>query len=120
MKREEEEFQIAVIDMLKTLALPGVVYWHVPNGGKRSIKTAARLKRMGVKAGVSDLHVVIPGRGFGVIELKAGKGSLRKEQRQFLADIAAAGSFAGTARTMDEVLFILNHWGAICAAKVAA
>src|SRR5699024_3023532 len=42
-------------------ALYPLIY-HVPNGGQRSKKTAADLKREGVKAGVSDL-VVMSARG---------------------------------------------------------
>lgn len=36
----------------------------VPNGGNRNAKEAARLKREGVKAGVSDLVLAIPRFGF--------------------------------------------------------
>ncbi len=36
---------------------PGVLIYHCPNGEKRSIKTAVRLKKMGVVAGIPDLFV---------------------------------------------------------------
>ncbi len=37
-----------------------VLYCAVPNGGYRHIKTAARLKQQGVKAGVPDLLIFDP------------------------------------------------------------
>ena len=33
--------------------------YHIPNGGKRDARTAANLKRQGVKAGVPDLHLPV-------------------------------------------------------------
>jgi hypothetical protein len=64
---------------------------HIPNGGKRNVREAARLKRMGVRAGVSDyfLPVVRPYAepadcsGFW-IELKAGKGKPTAAQLEWL------------------------------------
>jgi hypothetical protein len=54
--------------------------FHIPNGGRRNVREAARLKAMGVKAGVSDYF--LPVRQWDKdahffaglwIELKAGK-----------------------------------------------
>ena len=33
--------------------------YHIPNGGKRNITTARRLKAEGVKAGVPDIHLPV-------------------------------------------------------------
>lgn len=33
---------------------------HIPNGGKRNPREGARMKRMGVRAGVSDYHLPVP------------------------------------------------------------
>lgn len=54
----------------------------VPNGGKRSLITAVRLKAEGVRAGVLDVFVPkARGGSHGLwIEFKAGSGSLTKEQ----------------------------------------
>lgn len=35
-------------------ALPGVVSWHTPNGGKREAFEAKRFKQIGVTAGIPD------------------------------------------------------------------
>lgn len=54
--QSEEGDQILVMNWL---LLNHPDYWkatiHVPNGGKRNAREAARLKQMGVKAGVSDI-----------------------------------------------------------------
>jgi VRR-NUC domain len=34
--------------------------FHIPNGGRRNVREAARLKAMGVKAGVSDYFLPVP------------------------------------------------------------
>ena len=73
--RLEDEAQIALFEYLKLyegrcpeLAL----LYHIPNEGKRSPAEGAKLKRMGVKSGVPDLHMpVARGQYHGLyIELK--------------------------------------------------
>ena len=50
--------------------------FHVPNGGKRNVRTAQRLKAEGVKAGVPDYLLPEPRGEFSglAIELKRAKG----------------------------------------------
>ena len=59
---------------------------HIPNGGSRNKKEAIKLKRMGVLAGVADLHLPVPKAGYcGLyIEMKYEDGRLRKSQKEFL------------------------------------
>ena len=66
---------------------------HIPNGGSRDKREAAKLKRMGVKAGVCDIFLPVPknGRHGLYIELKAGKNRLTAEQKEFIADVGALG-----------------------------
>ena len=62
---------------------------HIPNGEKRDKFTAARLKRMGVRAGVWDVFCPATTEESGLlgiglyIEFKGPKGSLTKEQCEF-------------------------------------
>ena len=88
-------------------------YWHVPNQGRRSVAWAAKLKKMGVLAGVADFCLVLDGGRAGFLELKAPKGSQRKSQRDFQASVEAAGAWYEIARTSDEVVGILKAWGAV-------
>lgn len=61
--------------------------YAIPNGGKRLAREAARLKAMGVRAGVSDYHLPVPRGSFhGLwIELKAGKGRPTESQSTWVA-----------------------------------
>jgi hypothetical protein len=44
--------------LVKWLDAKGVTYFAVPNGGLRTLRTAAGLKRQGVKAGVPDMLII--------------------------------------------------------------
>lgn len=72
---------------------------HVPNGGSRHVLEAKKLKKMGVKAGVSDFFLAIPVYGFhGLwLELKNAKGKLSDPQRYWLNLMIKQGYAAGLA-----------------------
>ncbi len=59
--------------------------YHVPNEGKRSASYGARLKRSGMKTGVSDICLPVSRGGYHglYIELKVNKNKPTKEQREF-------------------------------------
>ena len=65
----------------------------IPNGGKRHISTAKRLKASGAKAGVPDIFLPVPhGEKHGLwIELKVGKNKPTKEQNMWLSNLASEG-----------------------------
>lgn len=66
----------------------------IPNGGKRDIRTAARLKAEGVKAGVPDIFLpVARGGKHGLyIELKRKRGGkVRPEQTEWKTALEAQG-----------------------------
>ena len=68
--------------------------YHVPNGGKRSIVTAAKMKRAGVRAGVPDLFLAMARGGFHglYIELKRRDGGeLSRDQVEVMAMLGAQG-----------------------------
>lgn len=102
------------VDLLRLCAKPGVVWFHVPNGESRSVRTGAKLKRMGVRRGVGDLCLVIPLLGrTAFLELKSIYGSQSRDQRSFEDDVTAAGAFYATAASPEEVSAILKRWQAI-------
>ena len=78
----------------------------IPNGGHRDIRTAVRLKREGVKAGVSDIFVAVPrGDYHGMfIEIKTEKGRLSPAQTAFLARQARLGYSAVVAHGVREAI----------------
>ncbi len=63
--------------------------YHIPNGGKRDARTAANLKRQGVKAGVPDLHLPVARGGYHglYIELKVGNNKPTKLQNEWLCNL---------------------------------
>lgn len=67
--------------------------YHIPNGGKRDLGTAIKLKAEGVKAGVPDIHLPVARGGYiGLyIELKAGKNKATDNQKGWLERLAKQG-----------------------------
>ena len=65
----------------------------IPNGGLRNKLVAKKLKREGVKAGVPDTFLAVPGYHFPdvlhglFIEMKFGKNRPTKNQKEFLEDL---------------------------------
>ncbi len=90
------------------------LHWllHVPNGGLRSKRQAAKLKLMGVRAGVCDLLLPVPvGDHPGLwIELKTAKGRVSPEQVEFMAGMVALGWRAEVARSAQEAVSCLSGY----------
>ena len=84
MRHIEDDHQKALMQWAKVTRLRGIILADfliaIPNGGKRKLKEAARMKAQGVKAGVSDLFLALPANGAcGLwIELKAPKTTTTK------------------------------------------
>jgi hypothetical protein len=101
-------------------AFPKLIVYHVPNGGKRSLKTAVRLKREGVRAGVLDI-VVEKARGIyhGMrIEMKRQKGgALSESQKEMIRDLRAEGYFVAVCQGFDEARAALLEYLAFGEAK---
>ena len=68
---------------------------HIPNGGYRKPREAARLKAEGVRAGVYDVLLPLPMPPYNGLwlELKRsdGKGRLSPKQKEFKSDMEAKG-----------------------------
>ncbi len=67
---------------MKTLEqYPELEWMHaIPNGGKRDAVTAAKLKQSGVKAGVADVCLPVPSKGFHGLYIEFKKPSLKSEK----------------------------------------
>jgi hypothetical protein len=57
----------------------------IPNGGARTARNGATLKKEGVLAGVADLFLTVPNNGFHgfFIEMKTPKGTQQSSQKEF-------------------------------------
>jgi hypothetical protein len=110
----EHEIQRAVMDWVDCALPPETAesIFAIPNGGHRDIRTAVRLKREGVRAGVSDIEVAIPrprpegGEMYHgmFIEIKTEKGRLSPAQTAFLARQARLGYSAVVAHGVREAI----------------
>lgn len=107
--RPEDQIQRAVVQHLRQRGVPGLVFVHVPNGGKRRPIEAAIFKGLGVRAGVSDLLLWHDGRSY-ALELKAPGGGATEAQYQFISDMERAGAFTCIAEGLDRALRVLEQW----------
>lgn len=88
---------------------------HIPNGGKRNITTAKRLKLEGVKPGVPDICLPVARKGYHglYIELKKQKGNTTTEnQDKWIEDLKKEGYYAVVCKGWQEASkTILNYLG---------
>jgi hypothetical protein len=110
-RRHQPEFKIhgAVCDHLRLRAKPDVLWLHVPNQRNTDAKTGAMLKRMGVRAGASDLLLWHRGNSF-ALELKSPGGRLSDAQLEFLARFNDAGGHGASAEGVDRAIACLEGW----------
>lgn len=83
----------AIVQLLNVTKRPGVKFWHTPNGEKRDMATAMKLKRMGVLPGVSDL-IIMDGRCMYAMEVKAPGETPTPEQVDFMRLFVMSGAKA--------------------------
>jgi hypothetical protein len=105
----EQQIHRAVVMHLRQRGVPGLVYLHPANGGARRPTEAAVFQSLGVRAGASDLLLWHANRSF-ALELKAPGGRPTEAQRQFLADMKAAGAHVAIAMGLDAALRTLEDW----------
>jgi hypothetical protein len=94
----------------KTRGVRGLVFFHVPNGGKRNRIEAARFKGLGVRAGVADLILVHRGNVY-ALELKSSTGRPTVCQMEFMSEFNAAGGHGYICHDLDRALQTLERWG---------
>jgi hypothetical protein len=84
-------FEWAEIAAKKTPELK--LLFAIPNGGKRNITTAARLKKEGVKSGVPDICLPVPcGKYHGLyIEMKVGRNKPSVNQLWWIEQLQRQG-----------------------------
>ena len=105
----EDRIQISILEYLEAVA-PHVLFFAVPNEGRRSWTAAARHKLLGMVAGVPDLVLVHDGHAL-FFEVKAPDGRLRPAQKLFLETAAKAGAKTAVVRSIDDVRAALKAWG---------
>ena len=79
---------------------PRYTIFSVPNGGTRNIKEAVKLKSTGLKAGVSDLIVVMDKIIF--VEVKTKTGTQSQKQKDFQKIVTDLGYKYIVVRSLNE------------------
>ena len=108
----EEEEQTAVV---KYCQLRRWRCFHIPNEGKRTMITGARLKQQGMSSGVPDLCIPIPmGCYHGMyLEMKRRKECYPKvseEQKEWIAYLNRSGYYAVVAYGFDEAKAFIDMY----------
>ena len=107
MKHIEDNEQIMLFDWAQAQSGKhpelGLLH-HIPNGGKRDAREAARFKRMGVKAGVPDICFPLPRVGYHglYIEMKSPKGKVSENQKRWLEQLSGLGCAVRVCYSFDE------------------
>lgn len=97
-------------------------FWATPNGGYRSAKTAKAMKAEGQKAGVPDLFLAYPAKGYHglFIEMKksevgkkggiVGKGKTSDAQEARMAALTEVGYLCVVCYTEDQFKDTIKHY----------
>ncbi len=84
----------------------------VPNGGARNAREAAIMKGEGVTAGVADMIILIPRKGYGClcIEFKTKDGRQSESQKLWQHDAEANGNKYVVVRSIEEFMKVVNEY----------
>jgi len=86
--------------------------FSIPNGGFRSKRTWARMKRTGLKAGVPDIFLLVSrGNTPGMfIEMKSEKGVVRPNQKAWHDNLRTQGYKVEVCRGCDEAVRTIRDY----------
>jgi len=106
----EAQLQRAVVQILRLMALPNVIWYSSTNGVKMAPRTAAHMKSMGMQAGVPDLCFVDTIGKASFMELKSDKGKQSPEQIIFQKKCALNGTAYGLINNIDSAIdWLVSH-----------
>lgn len=106
----EHQIQVQTAAFLDRALPPEVVWFAVPNGGKRHVSVAKKLKAEGVKKGVADLlffwaDLVL------AVEMKTAKGRQSKSQKEWAKRWRSNSRHYVICRSLDDVYRVLCDFG---------
>lgn len=105
MKHEEGRIQYEICQWLQA---KGIYFFSIPNEATgRTALQQSRLVAMGLRAGVSDLVVVLPGRVV-FLEVKAPDGKQSPKQKMFEDKVTGFGHDYFIVRSVEDVSKILD------------
>lgn len=113
MRNEESKLQQSCITWFRLqYPLLSKLLFAVPNGSRRDVVTGATLKREGVVAGVADLILLIPKKGYAslCIEMKYGGNGQSESQKEWQRLAEAAGNKYVLCRSLEEFVRAVRHY----------
>ena len=109
-KNPEHKIQVALVDYLEIALKPEIICRAIPNGGLRKKRVGQQLKAEGVRRGTPDLFFCLPAGRIAWLEMKAAKGGLRPEQKDFRDRVQALDHLWAMVRSVDEAIVVLTKW----------
>ena len=119
MKHPESDMQMACVRWFR-LQYPrhAELLFAVPNGGRRDVREAARLKAEGVVSGIPDLFLAVTHPKHSVcglfIELKAGKGRLTDNQKRIIFKLRDQYYTVEVCNTVGGFMSTINNYMELC------
>lgn len=107
---KETRLHIAIVEYIRWTA-PELLVFHSPNEGLRAKAEAAKLKAMGLLAGIPDLAIIAPGGRVFFLEVKTPAGRLSPEQIAVHDHLVALGTPCAVARSIDDARRAFEVWG---------
>lgn len=113
MIHQESRTQIVCVRWFR-LQFPklALLLFSVPNGGARRRVEGAILKAEGSTAGVSDLLLLYPSKGYHglCIEMKTPKGKQQPSQKRWQLEVENAGYKYVICRSFDDFMTEINSY----------
>jgi hypothetical protein len=110
---KEHVLHMATAKLLREHCLPEWIWFHVPNGELRDARIGAKLKALGVRAGVADIVLVSPYGSVNFLELKRAGETLSEAQETFQLHCIRRGIPYSVADSFDEALAFLDALGCL-------
>jgi len=121
----EERLHIACAQYLDVRLRGKAMWWHTANERQTNVRRGAKLKRMGVRAGLPDIFILKPISAAGAdqgddpvtigrlyaVELKSLEGRLSPVQRTRIQELGANGCPTVVVRELKTLIEALDQWG---------
>ena|ERR1700726_3284563 len=108
----EDRLQMTICQHLRWRPAPGLMWFAVPNGGRRMPIEAQILKATGLRAGVADLILLREGVAYAA-EIKTLQGRATASQKQFMVEWELAGGIGEILFGIDEAIGFLERHGLV-------
>lgn len=107
----EDEEQMALFEWAEYIKGLELMF-HIPNGSNKSIATAVKFKKMGLKSGVPDIFLPVAREGYHglFIEMKAKGGRTSDKQDWWLEELSKQGYLAVVAVGFNEAKRIIEGY----------